>query len=544
MNSSEQLNILIVDDKQANLTSLRALLEDFNVTIVEATSGNEALTHTLSTDFALVLLDVQMPEMDGYETAELMRGSSKTRNTPIIFVTAINTEEKHIFKGYEAGAVDYLPKPLDPYILRSKVKIFLQLYQQRIDLKKQNEALKQANETMIAQQRSVIEEERLRLLLNMSGATIHEINQPLSALLGSIDLIDKHSTDGKEIRGYVDTVKEAGKRIRGIISNYQDFGPNDAVSKGNTSFVVTITEDLNILSIEDSDENYSHILKTLSNYPHLSLSRAKDVKTGLGMLQEQHFDIVLLDYILPDGNGFDFIRQSKEIGIKVPFAVVTGQGDEVVASQMIQAGALDYLPKNKLTESSLIRTIHNIREKYHLIREIEAKNAELKMMVTEDELTGVFNRRYLNTSLQSEFERAIRYNQEMVLLMLDLDNFKLVNDTYGHPTGDIVLKELGKVLKDITRQSDIVCRYGGEEFTVILPNSDHQNGYHVAEKIRESFSQCTFAHENTSFSMTLSIGGASSHQTDSPEQLLSFADQALYKAKQTGRNRVVLYTPN
>ena len=125
MKELEQINILIVDDRPENLISLEALLEDFDANIIKAASGKEALGLTLEYDFALILLDVQMPDMDGFETAELLRGSVKTNHVPIIFVTAISKDQYHMFKGYESGAVDYLFKPLNPDVLKNKINIFL-----------------------------------------------------------------------------------------------------------------------------------------------------------------------------------------------------------------------------------------------------------------------------------------------------------------------------------------------------------------------------------------------------------------------------------
>ncbi|UCH95624.1 MAG: response regulator, partial [Candidatus Aminicenantes bacterium] len=122
----EKVNLLLVDDRKENLIALEALLESPDLRIIKAESGNHALGLMLEFDIALVLLDVQMPEMDGFEVAELMRKKEKTRNIPILFITAINKEEKYVFKGYESGGVDYLFKPIDPTILKSKVNVFLE----------------------------------------------------------------------------------------------------------------------------------------------------------------------------------------------------------------------------------------------------------------------------------------------------------------------------------------------------------------------------------------------------------------------------------
>ncbi|OIP46581.1 MAG: hypothetical protein AUK28_07015 [Desulfobacterales bacterium CG2_30_60_27] len=126
----ESIKILVVDDRPENLLAMEALLEQPGIGIITAASGQEALRLMLEHDFALVLLDVQMPEMDGFETAAFMRGSERTRRVPIIFVTAISTEQRHVFKGYEAGAVDYLTKPIESEILQSKVKVFCELHRQ------------------------------------------------------------------------------------------------------------------------------------------------------------------------------------------------------------------------------------------------------------------------------------------------------------------------------------------------------------------------------------------------------------------------------
>lgn len=141
MDISERVNILIVDDKPGNILVLEGILESLDCNIVTASSGNIALGLMLEYDFAVVLLDVQMPEMDGFETAMLMKGSERTKEVPIIFVTAISKEQWCIFKGYEVGAVDYLFKPIEPLILKSKVKVFLELYEQKRLLKKQTELL-------------------------------------------------------------------------------------------------------------------------------------------------------------------------------------------------------------------------------------------------------------------------------------------------------------------------------------------------------------------------------------------------------------------
>ncbi len=228
MSDTEKIKILIVDDKPQNLVALEALLQAPDRSIFLATSGNEALGTILDHDFAVILLDIQMPGMDGFETAQLIRKRHRSMHIPIIFVTAISKEQKHMFKGYETGAVDYLFKPINPQILETKVNVFIELYRQRMALeqttKKLEETiahLEQANKRILEQQDFAIAQERLKTLLQMAGTTAHELGQPLTVLLGNIELMGINKDNPEKLANGMAKVKEAGKRITSIVKKIQ-----------------------------------------------------------------------------------------------------------------------------------------------------------------------------------------------------------------------------------------------------------------------------------------------------------------------------------
>ncbi len=148
MNVKEKYNLLLIDDRPENLIALESILDDPKFNLVKATSGQQALALVLEYEFALILTDVQMPEMDGFETAELLRGKAESKHIPIIFVTASNKEQQYVFKGYEAGAVDYLFKPIEPVILMSKVNVFIDLYRQQKLIRHQADNLRQNMEQL------------------------------------------------------------------------------------------------------------------------------------------------------------------------------------------------------------------------------------------------------------------------------------------------------------------------------------------------------------------------------------------------------------
>lgn len=176
----EKINLLLVDDKPENLLVLESLLEDFNLNLLKATSGAEALKLSVRHDFALILLDVQMPDMDGFETAEILRSVEKTKGIPIIFVTAISKAPEHVFKGYESGAVDYLFKPIEPYILKSKVRIFVEMFRQKYQLARQASELEEANRQLTEVNH------RMRKFV---GIVAHDLRAPLGKLINISEVL-------------------------------------------------------------------------------------------------------------------------------------------------------------------------------------------------------------------------------------------------------------------------------------------------------------------------------------------------------------------
>ena len=254
--------------------------------------------------------------------------------------------------------------------------------------------------------------------------------------------------------------------------------------------------------------------------------------------------MIFLDHILKDGTCIEYLKNIDKEGIDTPVIVITGYGDEMLASQVIQLGAYEYLPKSRINSESLSRVINNTLERARLRKDVKKAQAKMAELSTVDELTKLYNRHYFIEALEGEFERVIRYGTEMALIMMDLDYFKKINDTYGHPAGDMVLSQIGNLLKSHVRRNDLACRYGGEEFAVILPNTSRESTYAAYERFREMVFEQPFEYESKRFSVTVSIGIAYSNDAESINDLLAHADQALYQAKEENRNKIVTYIAN
>ena len=221
-NGAARLNLLIVDDREANLQSLSQLLARDDVNIHTALSGNEALGLMLEHDFALVLLDVQMPGMDGFEVATLMRSHERTRHVPVIFVTAISKDRQHIFSGYDAGAVDYLFKPLDPHVIRAKVAVFLELKRSQLVRERLLESLSRANTQL---------EEAALLKSDYLAAASHELRTPLTAMKEFCSLVHDEVVGpiNDEQRRCLETALRNCRRLGGIVEHLVDL---DSVESG------------------------------------------------------------------------------------------------------------------------------------------------------------------------------------------------------------------------------------------------------------------------------------------------------------------------
>jgi two-component system cell cycle response regulator len=409
-------------------------------------------------------------------------------------------------------------------------------------IKETVEELKNANQKILEQQKAVIEEERLKVLLQMAGATAHELNQPLTTLLGNIELMRLNRERPEELEGNLERIEKAGRRISQIVRKIQTIRHDETRPYLENADIINFDQVVRILSVEDEVSYFRAMQRMLRKDGNLDLIHAATHAAAMEILERQHIDLILLDHLMPGGDSFDFFERMNEQDLVMPVVIITGQGDEVIATQVIQAGAYDYLPKTSVGRNSLKRSIFNALEKFRLKQEVHRAMDKMAEMSTRDALTGLYNRRYFKESLEKEMDRSRRYGKGLALCMIDLDHFKRVNDTFGHAAGDSVLKELTGLLRQSIRKSDIPCRYGGEEFAVILPEADDVRATVVAKRFRQMVETHAFTGHDPPIRLTVSVGIAAGPTAENSgvDTIVEAADRALYRAKEGGRNRVIL----
>jgi len=303
-----------------------------------------------------------------------------------------------------------------------------------------------------------------------------------------------------------------------------------------------------ILVVDDHPDNVEIIQARLESRGY-QVETAANGQQALDRVTENPPHLVLLDVMMPLMDGYEVARRIKSDSSLpfIPIILVTARDSTEDKVEGLDAGAEDYLtkPVNFPELEARVRSMLRIKRLQDELdeknRELEEANRQLRKLSITDGLTGLFNHRHIHELLREEFERSARSSEPVAVVMLDLDHFKNVNDTHGHPTGDVILFETAEILRDTAREIDMLGRYGGEEFIAVLPDSDEEAAVRFAERVRERMDAHTFRDGEKEVRMTLSCGAAAlpASGVDSPSALLKLADEALYRAKAGGRNQVV-----
>jgi len=291
---------------------------------------------------------------------------------------------------------------------------------------------------------------------------------------------------------------------------------------------------MNIAIIDDNVVNAKINSAYINKLEDINTSVFTNPVEGLAYCQEEDVDMILVDYRMPELNGLELVRMIRDNPEKsgVPIVMVTAVNENDVRLAALNAGANDFLskPVDEMELNVRVRNMLSLRS-YAL---------ELKRLATIDALTSVYNRGYYLEQAEKELSRARRYGSPLSVLMLDVDKFKQVNDTYGHAGGDAVLRELTSICVRELRDADFIGRLGGEEFSVCLTETTSNGALLIAERLRQSIEQAEILTELGEVKTTVSIGLTQVMEDDHDfSRALSRADQALYSAKESGRNKVV-----
>lgn len=446
--------VLVVDDVEANVRLLEAKLQFEYYTVITAFSGEQAILRAKGDNPDVILLDVMMPGLDGFETCRRLKEDPATRHIPVVMVTALDQREDRV-RGLEVGADDFLSKPIDDVTLLARVK-------------------------SLARFKNVVDELRVR--------------------------------------------EAVGRRI-GVI---------EGAMKGE------LGQSARILIVEDDDRRGERLKRALSTEQRPMLMQEAN---ALGPMGQSTVELMIVS---TSGRAFDGLRlaahvRGQEATRNLPILAICEADERAKAVRALEIGVNDFIYRPVDEDELLARARTLVKRKRYLDHLRVSVDQSMEKAVT-DQLTGLHNRRYMEGQLKAHLNRAQRGGAPVSVLITDIDHFKRVNDLFGHDAGDDVIREFAARLASNFRPRDLTCRFGGEEFVVIMPETDPDDAMMIAERLRSSIESAPFkigvARED--LSVTCSVGLAVGDQPgDTPDIVLKRADQALYTAKQTGRNRVV-----
>jgi two-component system, cell cycle response regulator len=455
--------VLVVDDVATNRLLLRAKLSSAYYDVVVAESGARALEIALGEQPDMVMLDVMMPDMDGFAVCAALKANAETAHIPVIMVTALDSPEERV-RGLEVGADDFLSKPFNDLALFARVRNLMRM-------------------------KMMFDELRLRDMTSRE--------------LGLTDFISEYEMEC-----------ESGGPVL--------LAPSSMPS--GASWAEALKARLGLAAIVTHSEREALNLARLE-LPDLFVVHQELVEGGDGLR------LVSTLRARPE------TRQSAII-------LVVGKGEVATAAKGLDLGASDYIEAPFDTNELVARIRSQLRRKRYSDRLRSNVKNGLKMAVI-DPLTGIYNRRYAAQHMMRVMERAREASGVFAVMMIDLDKFKAINDRHGHDAGDAVLKEFSRRLQENIRGVDLLARFGGEEFFLAMPDIDHGQAAHAAERIRRAVEDTPFVLPGTAervaerVHVTTSIGVAigTAAETD-PEAIIKRADLALFRSKDAGRNRV------
>ncbi len=454
--------VLVVDDVPPNVKLLEAKLTSEYFDVLTAFSGPEALDVISREHPDIILLDVMMPGMDGFEVCRRIKADAATAHIPVVMVTALDQPSDRV-AGLEAGADDFLTKPVQDLALFARVRSLVRL-------------------------KVMMDELRNR---EATGASLGWENEDEPAL---------------------DT--EA---------------PADGA----------------ILIVDEQERVMERIARALDGVGDLTFMAGGE--DAAERAREKNFDLIIVSLTMRNTDGLRVCSKlrSFEETRHVPILVMVDDGNTKLLVRALEMGVNDYVVRPVDRMEFLARVKTQLKRKRYADKLWE--NFHLSMqLATTDAVTGLYNRHYLTSHLETRLQAAQSSGKPLSVLMMDIDHFKKVNDTHGHAVGDLVLKEFANRIGKNIRGVDLAARYGGEEFVVMMPETPTDWAFMIGDRLRQEVCDNPFEVGTASgpLTVTVSIGVSTSYEGQPPSALLEAADKALYEAKASGRNKVIIAEAN
>ncbi len=522
-------------------TVISTCLEDISgLEMLEANSENKAFELIYNHSFVLVIIDKALAHIDMYKIGSMLLSHRQTHDIPLLIITGSICPEKFL-TDFKALQIDTIQTPVDPRLIQSKIKIFFDLFKQKTAVAQSITELDKAYKKIVAQHELVLQDAFSRKeLVNRSSVAANRMQQPLRSLRGNIyQLFQNNGMAGKTKSNLV-AVRTAAESLSQISKTMlASPGRVKKIIMGNTSGR-NLEHTYKILYIQTSDEDFSIFSHVMNSVIRCNLSHAKTLAQSLELIAVKPFDLIFTDHFLSDGTGLDLLSRLNRMRSDIPVIFTLEKSCVHFGPIAVSKGALSYFIKEELSSGNILSIIYASLAKAKITREVADARDRIVMIARKDALTKLHNRQCFDQELESEVSKSKRYHTPLSILILDFDGFKPLCETHGFDTGERLLTTSAGLIQSMVRDNDVVCRYGGEEFGIVLTNTALNGARMMAERIRERIARHEFEKGPLVLPLTVSIGIASyDPQTDTTCSILvKKALGALTSAMDQGGDRV------
>ncbi|MBU1342141.1 MAG: GGDEF domain-containing response regulator [Proteobacteria bacterium] len=532
--------ILVIAKTESKETISNSLKDNSGLEILEADSENKAFELIYNHFFVLVIVDETLVHIDMYKIGAMLLSHKNTHNTPLLIITGTINPQKFL-TDFKALHIDYIVKPFDEQLIQAKINIFFDLFKQKKAVDQSIDELDKVYKKIVAQhERFMNEDVSTNKMINHSTIAGNQMQQPLRTLQGNVNQLLRNKDVTPAVKSNLGAIKTAAERISQINKKLLAFPGKSKMIFPQKAAAQMADQTYRILYVENSDEDFSifnHLMKSVIT---CTLIQAKTLEQSLERIAGNRFDLIFIAHLLPDGTGFDLLSRLNRMRSDIPVIFTMDKAHLHKGPEAVSKGAFTYFIKEEISSANILSIIYSTLEKAKITQDVEDAQNRIVMISKKDPLTKLYNRQCFDQELESETSKAKRYNTALSILIVDFDHFNTLTQTHGHETGDAILTTSAALIQSMVRNNDVVCRYGGEEFGIVLPNTALNGARMLAERMRKKIANHEFKKDSTLLKLTVSIGIAPYiPDTDTSCSLLvKRALDALTSAMEQGGNTV------
>ena len=543
---------LLIAPKDTALAVKTALAETPELVIIQTDATADAMKHIFSRSLAFIVMDLSLHKIDPHALSNSLLRLDHAKIPPVLLVTD-TPGLPDLYENVPPLLLDHIAKPIDPVLIRARLLLFMALFRHRIAVDQSIQELEKVYTRFMDQHQSALSETTLKKnILALSAAFTNQVQPFLSRIQASIYFLQQAPDMPARLRQSVTQIRTASDHIARVIRQLrrsQDRGLGSQVSfqdktgrarPGRILFATHFTEEFLI---------FKHYL---AGRIKADLIQADTADQALEYVASHRPDIIFINHRLSDGSGLHLLEKLVRMRTRAPVIYLVDNRHTDAGAAAIATGAYTFLIKEQTSAMDVVDTIQKTVTQARLTQKVQGARDRIDLISRRDQLTRLLNRNWFNQTLALEMSEARRFGLPLSILLVQVDQFAVCNERFGHKTGDIILTACAATIQAMVRDLDVVCRFGAEKFGIVLPNTRTTKARILAERIRQNIGDNKISAGTHLLELTISIGMAcyakeKTNNQDAPEDrqtpvsgpdLVHQALNALETAVQHGGNQI------